>query len=443
MALLFVDDDPTIRQVASFNLQKAGHDVDVSATGQEALRRFDPARHDLVITDLNMPGVDGLQVVAAVSARAPWVPVIVITAYGSVDKAVAAMKAGAWSFLEKPFSRARLDLTVSRALETSRLRRDNQMLRSVERPMVAASPEMVKVLQMCDRVAMAEAPVLVVGESGTGKELVARRIHGRSARGEGPFVAVNCAAIPAPLLEAELFGHSEGAFTGAARARQGRFRAAAGGTLFLDEIGEMPLEVQAKLLRVLQERQVDVVGSDQPVDVDVRVVAATNRDLHRMVAERSFREDLLYRLDVLRVDVPPLRQRLEDIEPLVTSFLDEISPRTLVFSAEAMDALRQRAWRGNVRELRNLCERVAILAPGPVIEASDLAPERLRAASSASWLDALPEGISLVDIEAQVIQHFLHRNRWNVSKTARQLGVPRHILAYRIEKYGLDEPGSA
>ncbi len=442
MAILFVDDDPTIRQVAAFNLQKAGHEVDVVATGQEALRRFEPSRHELVITDLNMPGVDGLQVVEAVSARAPGVPVIVITAYGSVDRAVAAMKAGAWSFIEKPFSRARLELTVSRALETSRLRRDNQRLRSVERPMVAASPAMVQVLQMCDRVALASAPVLIVGESGTGKELVARRIHGRSARGEAPFVAVNCAAIPAPLLEAELFGHSKGAFTGADRARQGRFRAAAGGTLFLDEIGEMPLEVQAKLLRVLQEHQVDVVGSDVPVDVDVRVVAATHRPLDQLVAERAFREDLLYRLDVLRVDVPPLRDRPEDIEPLVLAFLEEISARTLVFAPEALNALRARAWRGNVRELRNLCERVAILAPGPVIEVEDLAPERLTAASSTTWLQALPEGISLVDIEVQVIEHFLLRNRWNVSKTARQLGVPRHILAYRIEKHGLDEAGS-
>ncbi len=440
MATLFVDDDPTIRRVAGFNLQQAGFAVDVAEDGARALEVFDPEVHDLVVTDLSMPGVDGLQVVAEIGRRAPSVPVIVITAYGSVDKAVDAMQAGAWSFVEKPFSRARLELVVRRALETSRLRRDNRRLRSVERPIVAVSDRMLRTLALCDRVAQAEASVLIVGESGTGKELVARRIHARSPRGEGPFVTVNCAAIPATLLEAELFGHSKGAFTGAARARPGRFRAAAGGTLFLDEVGEIPLEVQAKLLRVLQEHQVDVVGSDLPIDVDVRVIAATHRDLDRLVAERAFREDLLYRLDVLRVELAPLRERPADVEALAVAFLEELSPRPLELSPAALQALTARSWRGNVRELRNLCERLAVLAPGPLIEASDLRPERPPPGGSASWVAGLPEGISLVDIEAQVIQHFLQRNSWNVSSTARQLGVPRHILAYRIEKHGLDGP---
>ena len=440
MATLFVDDDPTIRRVAGFNLQQAGFAVDVAEDGARALEVFDPEVHDLVVTDLSMPGVDGLQVVAEIGRRAPSVPVIVITAYGSVDKAVDAMQAGAWSFVEKPFSRARLELVVRRALETSRLRRDNRRLRSVERPIVAVSDRMLRTLALCDRVAQAEASVLIVGESGTGKELVARRIHARSPRGEGPFVTVNCAAIPATLLEAELFGHSKGAFTGAARARPGRFRAAAGGTLFLDEVGEIPLEVQAKLLRVLQEHQVDVVGSDLPIDVDVRVIAATHRDLDRLVAERAFREDLLYRLDVLRDELAPLRERPADVEALAVAFLEELSPRPLELSPAALQALTARSWRGNVRELRNLCERLAVLAPGPLIEASDLRPERPPPGGSASWVAGLPEGISLVDIEAQVIQHFLQRNSWNVSSTARQLGVPRHILAYRIEKHGLDGP---
>ncbi|MFT5584340.1 MAG: DNA-binding NtrC family response regulator [Cognaticolwellia sp.] len=439
VSILLVDDDPTIREVGAYNLRKSGLVVDVAENGADALARFDPTRHQLVITDLSMPEVDGMELMVALHKRVPGLPVVMVTAHGSVDRAVAAMQAGAWSFIEKPFARDQLTLVAARALETARLRADNKRLRSVERPILGSSVEMRRTLDLVDRVAASSASVLVIGESGTGKELVARRIHARSPRSDRPFVAVNCAAIPGDLLEAELFGHAKGAFTGAISARPGRFRSADGGTLFLDELGEMPLAVQGKLLRVLQEGQVDVVGSDNPVSVDVRVVAATNQDLDAMVLAKVFRSDLLFRLDVVRVEVPALRERSDDIPFLVQSFLEELSPRVLAFSDAAMAVLKGRLWPGNVRELRNLVERVSILAPGPIIEPQDLS-SGARPQQSSAWLDQLPEGISLVDVEAQLIVHVLGKESWNVSQAARRLGVPRHILAYRIQKYGIELP---
>jgi two-component system NtrC family response regulator len=439
VSILLVDDDPTIREVGAYNLRKAGFKVHVAENGADALARFDAALHHLVITDLSMPEVDGMALMVALHKRAPGLPVVMVTAHGSVDRAVAAMQAGAWSFIEKPFSRDQLTLVAARALETARLRADNKRLRSVERPILGDSESMRGTIALVDRVAPSSASVLVIGESGTGKELVARRIHARSARSDRPFVAVNCAAIPGELLEAELFGHAKGAFTGAIQARAGRFRAADGGTLFLDELGEMPLAVQGKLLRVLQEGLVDVVGSDEPVRVDVRVVAATNQDLDALVQAKAFRSDLLFRLDVVRVEVPPLRERSQDIPVLARAFLEELSPRALAFSESALTALQRRSWPGNVRELRNLVERMSILAPGPIIQDADLA-FGARPAQSSAWLDQLPEGISLVDVEAQVIAHTLQKEAWNVSQAARRLGVPRHILAYRIQKYGIELP---
>ncbi len=445
MAILFIDDDATGRAVAVHNVRRAGHEVDDAATGQEGLDRFDPARHEVVVTDLKMPGVDGMAVLRQIRARAPEVPVVVITAFGSVDVAVRAMREGAWDFIEKPFSRDRLVLTVERALETARLRRDNRRLRAstVERPIVAESAAMREVLALVDRVAPTEATVLVTGESGVGKELVARRIHARSHRADGPFVPVNCAAVPGELIEAELFGHTRGAFTGAGRAREGRFRKASGGTLFLDEVGELPAPAQAKLLRVLQEGVVDVVGADEPVAVDVRIVAATNRSLPELVESGAFREDLYYRLAVIEISVPPLRERPEDIVPLARTFLDEFAGgRELALPEDVARELRRRPWRGNVRELRNACERLAILAPGEAVRVADLPRTRLAPAGSGEdWLDRLPEGISLVDLEATVIRHFLDKHDWNVSEAARRLGVPRHILAYRIEKHGISRDG--
>ncbi len=440
MAILFIDDDETGRTVAGFNLRKAGYEVDEASDGIEGLRLFDPERHEVVVTDLKMPGIDGMTVLATIGKSAPDVPVVVITAFGNVDRAVKAMRAGAWDFISKPFSRDQLELTVQRACEASRLRHQNRRLvaEQVERSIVAVSKTMRSVLELVDRVAPTDASVLVTGESGVGKELIARRVHGRSRRAAGPFVAISCAAIPAELLESELFGHTKGAFTGAGRPREGRFRKASGGTLFLDEIGEMPAELQVKLLRVLQEGEVDIVGSDAPVKVDVRLVAATNQDIEDLVDEGKFREDLFYRLNVIRIDVPSLRDRPDDIGRLVEVFVAEFAGgRELAIPKDVLTELRGRKWGGNVRELRNVCERLAILAPGGEIRSEDLPAVRPMKRDD-DWLARLPEGLSLFDVEREVIAGVLRRHDGNVSAAARALKVPRHILAYRIEKHGID-----
>jgi DNA-binding NtrC family response regulator len=397
----------------------------------------------VVITDLKMPRVDGLEVLRQVQARAPDTPVLMITAYGSMQVGVEAMRAGAYDVVAKPFNRDQLELVVRRAAERARLARENRRLRQqltgVERPIVHRSAAMTQLLATLDRVAARDVTVLITGESGTGKELLARRVHARSARAEGPFVAVSCAALPSELLESELFGHERGSFTGADRARAGRFRKAQGGTLFLDEVGELPLALQGKLLRVLQERSVDVVGSDEPVAVDLRVVAATNRDLRTRVAEGSFREDLFYRLAVVELHAPPLRERPEDIPPLVAHFVQQASPAVDLRIPDAvLEALRARHWPGNVRELENACERLAVLAPGDELRLEDLpgAPAE-RQVERGAWFDQLPDGLSLVDLERQAVVQALERAQGNISAAARLLGVPRHILVYRIEKHGL------
>ncbi len=444
-AILFIEDDDAGRELGLFNLRRAGHAVDGARDGAEGLRLFDPERHALVVTDVRMPGAGGLEVLREVKARAPDTPVLVITAYADVDLAVAAMKAGAFDFIGKPFHREHLLLTVEKALERRALRDEVVRLRrqvaGVERPIVHRSPAMARALEIADRVARAAAPALVTGESGTGKELVARRIHARGPRATGPFVAVNCAAIPGELLESELFGHTRGAFTGAVRERLGRFRQADGGTLFLDEVAELPPALQAKLLRVLQERVVDVVGSDTPIPVDVRVIAATNRD------PGDLRGDLLYRLRVVEIAVPPLRERPEDIPALVAHFVAQLAGgRDLEVPEAVLADLSSRTWPGNVRELENAVERAIILCPGGALRLEDLPPRPAEArpragepaADGADWLPALPEGgLSLVDLEKRVIERVLAMKRGNITHAATYLGVPRHVLAYRMEKYGL------
>ena len=448
--VLFVDDDRSGRELSRFNLEDAGYEVDLAGDGREALAIFSAERHDLVVTDLRMPVVSGMDLVARVRARSPEVPVVVITAHGNVETAVEAMRAGAYDFIEKPFSRDILLHAVGRAAEHRRLALENRRLRikaaGVEREIAYASAAIGELLGTADRVARSEASVLITGESGTGKELIARRLHSRSDRGEGPFVAVNCAAMPADLLESELFGHEKGAFTGASKGRTGRFRRADGGTLFLDEVGELPLPLQGKLLRVLQERVVDVVGSDQPVPVDVRVVSSANRDLAAGIAEGTFREDLFYRLDVVGLHVPALRERPKDIEVLARHFVAQAArDRELVIPPAVMDELRSRPWPGNVRELENACERLVILCDGEELRLCDLPPaDRAAPASPAAgdarWPPMPPEGLSLVDLELEVIERALTMNGWNVSRTATYLRIPRHVLAYRIEKYGLQRP---
>jgi DNA-binding NtrC family response regulator len=444
--ILFVDDDEAGRELGRYNLEEAGYAVEVAVDGRQGLERFSPEAHDLVVTDLRMPQLGGMELLEQVKRQAPDVPVVVITAHGNVETAVRAMKAGAYDFIEKPFGREVLLLTVARALEHQRLRRENRSLRSraagVEREIVAVSEPMQQLLRTADRVARSDASVLITGESGTGKELVARRLHARSRRADGPFVPVNCAAIPAELLESELFGHEKGAYTGATRARAGRFRRADGGTVFLDEVSEIPLPLQGKLLRVLQERTVDVVGADRSVPVDVRVVAASNQPLAEAIEAGRFREDLFYRLDVVELHLPPLRERPEDIEPLVRHFVARGAPGSeLAVPGEVLEALRRHGWPGNVRELENACERLVILAEGDRLRAEDLPPAVLAQSepspAALEWPPLPADGLSLVDLERRVIERALQLKQGNVTQAAAYLRVPRHVLAYRIEKYGI------
>ncbi len=447
--ILFIEDDASGREMGAFNLEKAGYSVDVAATGDQGIEIFDPQRHDLVITDVRMPGISGMEVLAQVKKRSADTPVLVITAYGNVELAVEAMKAGAYDFIGKPFNREHLLLTVARALSNRDLTQEVRHLRiktaRVERPILHNSGPMERTIAMADRVARSDATVLVSGESGTGKELVARRIHARSDRAHAPFVAVNAAAIPSELLESELFGHSKGAFTGAHKDRMGRFRQAAGGTLFMDEISDLPGALQGKLLRVIQEKVVDVLGDDVPVPVDVRIIAATNSDLKTEVATGRFREDLYYRINVVEVEVPPLRDRRKDVEPLARHFVALHGQNdSLAIPEDLLKTLENYDWPGNVRELENVCQRLVLLATGESLSENDL-PSRMRSDGRDSnlafaVLPPLPEdGLSLLDLEKSVIERVLELKNGNVSRAAVYLMIPRHVLAYRMQKYGISK----
>jgi two-component system NtrC family response regulator len=455
--VLLVDDDAALLEIMTFQLHGAGFKVTACAGGADAIAAFEPGAFDVVVTDLKMPDVDGMQVLSAIGRRDPGTPVLVITAFGSVDTAVEAMRAGAHEFITKPFAREAFLLKVQRAAEHSRVLRENRSLRSqveasATRPLLVVSRAMKALMAQVQRIAGSDLPVLLEGESGTGKELVAREIHRLSPRTAGNFVAVNCAAVPSELLEAELFGHVRGAFTGAGKSREGLFRRASGGTLLLDEIGDLPLALQPKLLRVLQEQAVVPVGGDRPIAVDVRIIGATHRDLEARLHKGTFRDDLYYRLAVVPLRVPPLRERSEAIGPLFTLFLQaqgRRSGRRLELSAAAAEALSRRAWPGNVRELENVARRVALLAPGPVITPEDLPPERTAPAlrrvsgqvlrvdlAADPWtLDLPPSSLPLPELERRLVVEAIRKFGGNKSAAARYLGIPRHVLLYRLEKY--------
>jgi len=404
---------------------------------------------DLVITDVKMPGMSGIDVLRQLRQRKVDLPVIVISAYADVAPAVEAMKLGAEDFLGKPFSRDHLLVVVEKALSRRRMAKELDALRraatGVERPIIHRSAAMTTLLAMTDRFAASDATALICGPSGSGKELIARRLHAQSPRALQPFVPVNLAAIPATLLESELFGHVKGAFTGAVADRIGRFRQASGGTLFLDEIAELPLAAQSRLLRVLQEKVVDPLGSDAQESVDVRVIAATNRNLPDEIREGRFREDLYYRLNVVQLNVPRLADRPEDILPLSQHFTSLFAKgRSLAISDELHAALLRHPWNGNVRELENVCRRLVLLAEGDVLRPGDL-PFGDSEDTGAEGRSMLPvtlpdDGFSLMDLEKQVIVRVLAQKSWNVSKTAEHLKIPRHVLAYRMEKYGIRKP---
>jgi two-component system response regulator HydG len=442
--LLVADDDPGLRESLERTLTREGYRVVLASDGRAALERVQAGGIDLIVTDLRMPGLTGLELLRAAKAIMPNVDVILLTAFGTVEEAVKAMKDGAYDFLTKPFRREQLIKLVEKALERRDLIEQNKALKKqledirAKGQMIGASPAFRRMLTLVEQIADSSATILIQGESGTGKELVARTIHERSGRRAGPFVAVNCAALPETLLESELFGYEKGAFTGAAGRKEGRFELANGGTLFLDEVADLSLVTQPKILRVLQEGEFERLGGTRTMQVDVRIVAATNQDLAEMVKEKRFREDLYYRLNVITVRVPPLRERHEDIRVLAQHYLRvyaaKNSRKLEGFSNEARERLESYAWPGNVRELENLIERTVLLARKDRIDAEDL-PEEV-AGVKRPPRDAILElvGTPLAEIEQRLLDETLRITGGNKTQAAKLLGIDVRTVARKLER---------
>ena len=442
--LLVADDDPGLRESLERTLTREGYRVVLASDGRAALERVQAGGVDLIVTDLRMPGLTGLELLRAAKAIMPDVDVILLTAFGTVEEAVKAMKDGAYDFLTKPFRREQLIKLVDKALERRDLIEQNKALKKqledirAKGQMIGASPAFRRMLTLIEQIADSSATILIQGESGAGKELVARTIHERSGRRAGPFVAVNCAALPETLLESELFGYEKGAFTGAAGRKEGRFELANGGTLFLDEVADLSLVTQPKILRVLQEGEFERLGGTRTLQVDVRIVTATNQDLAEMVKEKRFREDLYYRLNVITVRVPPLRERHEDIRVLAQHYLRVYSAKNGRkldgFSNEALERLESYAWPGNVRELENLIERTVLLARKDRIDAEDL-PEEV-AGVKRPPRDAILElvGTPLAEIEQRLLDETLRITGGNKTQAAKLLGIDVRTVARKLER---------
>ena len=438
MRILIVDDETKLGLLLSSALKKAGYEADFVDTAGAALNKI-AAGYDVVITDIRMPGMDGMELLRRIKSEHPEVVVVMMTAHGTVKSAVEAMKAGAYDYLLKPFSTDELLMLVRRIEGELQLAREVEYHRREERKrfgeLVGQSAAMRRVFDLISRVAPSDATVLILGETGTGKELVARAIHQRSPRAKKPFVAINCAAITETLLESELFGYERGAFTGADRRKPGMFELASGGTLFLDEIAEMPPTLQAKLLRVLQEKVVYHLGGTTPIPVDVRIIAATNKDLKQLVRERKFREDLYFRLAVFPIELPPLRERREDIPLLVENYLARRGASAKV-SPEAMELLMGYDYPGNVRELENILERALILSGG-----KDILPEHLPELEEIPLVENIspvPGETTLAELEKKMLLAALEKAGGNKSKAARLLGITRRMLYTRLKKYGIE-----
>ena len=450
--LLFVDDEPALRGLMAERLAERGFEVVEADTGERALEYLDQFAFDILITDLRLPGIDGTRVIAAARERYPGIVAIVITGFGTVKDAVDAIKRGASDFIAKPFQFDELIHVLEKALEQRRLTSENDYLRSQleERykfgGILGRSRPMQKLFHLLETVARSNSTILITGETGTGKEVVARAIHHNSPRRVNRFVALNCSAIPEALLEAELFGHVRGAFTGAVGARQGRFEQAHKGTLFLDEVGTMSTALQMKLLRALQEREFERVGDNQTIKVDVRVIAATNSELGRMVAEGSFREDLYYRLNVIPIHLPPLRDRRDDIPVLAQHFLDKFAPGAQIQIAQgAMRLMMAFAWPGNVRQLENAIERAVTLGAGrKEIDVVDLPPEiqDVPQAMSTPFVEFPDDGLDLpaylTSIERDLIRRSLERTGGNRNKAAELLRIKRTTLVEKLKRLGPD-----
>ena len=447
-SILIIEDDPDGARSVSEVAADAGFDVTLAATGRDGLERFRERTPDVVLTDLVLPDIDGIEVLERVQRLDHDVPVIVMTAYGSVDSSVKAMRTGAYDYITKPLDLDDLQTKLRRASETSRLRRQVDQLSASVRSrftataMVAESPAMQAVLRQVEALADTNATVLIQGESGTGKELVAKALHVDSRRAASPFVAVNCGAFAESLLESELFGHEKGSFTGAVAQHKGAFERADGGTLFLDEIGDAPAAVQVKLLRAIEEREIRRIGGQQPFKVNVRLLSATNKDLAELAAERGFREDLLYRINVVTITMPPLRRRPEDIRPLAERFIAkaiEEHRRAIVRVEESFyDRLHTYDWPGNIRQLRNVVESAVLLTQGDTLTAAVLnIPTGAGGRQASSGEVYAPENMTLAEIEKHVLEQSLSRCQGNRTLTAEKLGLSRRTIQRKIKEHSL------
>ncbi|HXV60583.1 MAG TPA: sigma-54 dependent transcriptional regulator [Vicinamibacteria bacterium] len=446
--VLIVDDDASFRRVVEYSLQEERYETSSFGDAREALQAFLETEFSVVITDMRMPGLSGLDLLARMQAVAPEVPIVVVTGHPEVDNAVEAMREGAFDYLQKPMNRDELKLVVRRALEMRKLKHENRELRRAisERlqfeKMIGVSQAMQKVFAVAAQSARVDSTVLLLGESGTGKELLAKAIHFDSPRKDGHFAVVNCGAIPATLLESELFGHTRGAFTGATSDRVGKVEAAQGGTVFLDEIGDMEPQLQVKLLRLLQEKEIDKIGAANPIKVDIRIIAATNRPLDKLAQRHEFREDLYYRLSVIPITLPPLRERQEDIPLLAKFFLNKYAGqfgKKLSFDRKVLRAFDAYSWPGNVRELENLMERLAALTEEGRIKVEDLPRFVTEPASEVGdfIVNVPPDGVAMDEVEEYLIREALERNDWNQTRAARFLRITRNTLIYRMQKYRL------
>ena len=453
--VLIVDDETKMLRVLELQLQSAGYEVAKAESAEGGLKLLHAAGSDgdgfaLVMTDLRLPGADGLEFLKQVRAQTPGLPVIVMTAYGTVETAVEAMKAGASDYLLKPFSLQDMMITIDKVLELQALRTENRALKAelIRQhdfgQLIGRSERMKEVFEAAQRVAPTHATVLLGGESGTGKGMLARAIHIDSPRREGPFTKINCSAIPENLMEAELFGYEKGAFTGAMKTHPGKFEQADGGTVFLDEIGDVPMPIQVKLLRVLQEKEFERLGGTKTIRVSVRIIAATNQDLRAALEQGSFREDLYYRLNVVPINIPPLRERREDIPYLIDHFLKRFSAdtgdRIRGISSEAVEKLGGYYWPGNVRELENIIQRAMVMAKSEVITVEDIHLDHAgRSHVPADGVAFLPEGMTLDEYEQELIREALRRTNDNKSQAARLLGLTRNALRYRLSQMGVED----
>ncbi len=448
--ILIVEDEPKMRRLLEISLGEDGYTVQTAQDAETGVKYFQRNAIDLIVTDLKLPGMNGLEFLQEAKRWNASVPVVVMTAYGSVETAVEAMKAGASDYVLKPFSMAEMRLVISKELDVQRVREENRTLREAlgkryqYQNIIARSTRMQEVLAIVERVAATNSTVLLGGESGVGKDLIARAIHQNSRRAAGPFIKINSTAIPDNLFESELFGYEKGAFTGASTSKPGKFELADKGSLFLDEIGDVPAPIQVKLLRVLQEREFERLGGTKTLKVDVRLIAATNKDLRAALEQGTFREDLYYRLNVVPIDIPPLREHKEDIPDLVNHFLLRFTAQNGKqverITPAALKVLMEYYWPGNVRQLENAIERAVALSAKPVLDADDIQLDsngpRNHAATSAP---ILPEGMSLEQWEDEIIREALRRASGNKSQAARMLGLSRNALRYRLSKIGVPD----